>query len=360
MSGDSVSRTLFYVVFGGAILYFGRALFIPLSYGLFIALLLYPVCRWLESRNIGRALSILLALGLLSILLGILMYLLFRQLAALQVLWPGLKSKLQITLVQWVNDIGIYFNINKEQGKQLISQGFEKSFGSMFSVVGTALGKSITSAVNLLLIPIYSYLILYYRAQFVQALTLLVPERIQGHMSNIMQESVNSYVEFIKGMLTVYLIVGVLNSTGLLILGIPHALLFGFIASIMTFIPYVGIMIASLLPIAVSWSLYDSIWPPIGVIGIYAVVQYLEANLIFPWAVSQRVNLNTLATLVIIIAGGILWGGSGMILFIPFAAILRLVADKVEGAEVLVLLLGGNSQPVKTEGKLPIQGKAAD
>lgn len=248
MSGDSVSRTLFYVVFGGAILYFGRALFIPLSYGLFIALLLYPVCRWLESRNIGRALSILLALGLLSILLGILMYLLFRQLAALQVLWPGLKSKLQITLVQWVNDIGIYFNINKEQGKQLISQGFEKSFGSMFSVVGTALGKSITSAVNLLLIPIYSYLILYYRAQFVQALTLLVPERIQGHMSNIMQESVNSYVEFIKGMLTVYLIVGVLNSTGLLILGIPHALLFGFIASIMTFIPYVGIMIASLLP----------------------------------------------------------------------------------------------------------------
>ncbi len=322
MSSDSVSQTLFQIVFGGAILYFGRALFIPLSYGLFIALLLYPVCRWLEQKKVSRPLSILLSLGLLSILLGIIIYLLFRQLAELQVLWPGLKAKLQVSMTQWTNDLGQYLNITQEQGNQLLSQGFEKSLGSLFGILGNALGRSISSVVNLLLIPIYTYLILFYRTQFVRALTLLVPDRMQSQMSSIMSESVNSYVEFIKGMMTVYLIVGILNSTGLLILGIPHALLFGFIASIMTFIPYVGIMIASLLPIAVSWSLYDSIWPPIGVIVIYAVVRYLEANLIFPWAVSQRVNLNTLATLVIILAGGILWGGSGMILFIPFAAIL--------------------------------------
>jgi predicted PurR-regulated permease PerM len=252
MSSDSVSQTLFQIVFGGAILYFGRALFIPLSYGLFIALLLYPVCRWLEQKKVSRPLSILLSLGLLSILLGIIIYLLFRQLAELQVLWPGLKAKLQVSMTQWTNDLGQYLNITQEQGNQLLSQGFEKSLGSLFGILGNALGRSISSVVNLLLIPIYTYLILFYRTQFVRALTLLVPDRMQSQMSSIMSESVNSYVEFIKGMMTVYLIVGILNSTGLLILGIPHALLFGFIASIMTFIPYVGIMIASLLPIAVS------------------------------------------------------------------------------------------------------------
>lgn len=98
---------------------------------------------------------------------------------------------------------------------------------------------------------------------------------------DILNETVHSYYNFIKGMMLVYLIVGTLNSIGLLILGIPHAILFGFIASVLTFIPYVGIMVASLLPISVAWITYDSIWYPIGVIAIFAFVQYLEANIIF-------------------------------------------------------------------------------
>jgi predicted PurR-regulated permease PerM len=342
MSSDSVSRTLFYVVFGGFILYFGRALFIPLSYGLFIALLLYPMCRRMEMLRISRSVAILLSLVLLLTLLSLIVYLLIRQVIALQDLWPGLQIKLEKTFADLVNYLERDLKISKVQGKQWLTQGLENSIGAVFGVMGSALSQSVTSLVNLLLIPIYTFLILYYRTQFARALTLLMPERMRPQMQGIMREAVQSYVEFIKGMLTVYLIVGVLNSLGLLLLGIPNALLFGFIASILTFIPYVGIMIASLLPIAVSWSLYDSIWQPLGVVGIYTLVQYLEANLIFPWAVSQRVNLNTLATLVIIVAGGILWGASGMILFIPFAAILRLVADKVEGGEVLILLLGGS------------------
>jgi len=352
MSSDSASRTLFYVVFGGFILYFGRALFIPLSYGLFIALLLYPMCRRMEMLRIGRSVAILLALLLLSVLLGLIVLLLVRQIITLQELWPGLQVKLIRSFAQLLDYLEQDLHISKVQGKQWLNQALENSVGSLFGMVGSALTQSVTSVVNLLLIPIYTFLILYYRTQFARALTLLMPERMRPQMQGIMREAVQSYVEFIKGMLTVYLIVGVLNSLGLLLLGIPNALLFGFIASILTFIPYVGIMIASLLPIAVSWSLYDSLWQPLGVVGIYAIVQYLEANLIFPWAVSQRVNLNTLATLVIIVAGGILWGASGMILFIPFAAILRLVADKVEGSEVLILLLGG-SESMTPKSKEP-------
>jgi predicted PurR-regulated permease PerM len=353
MSSDSVSRTLFYIVFGGCILYFGRALFIPLSYGLFIALLLYPLCRRLETYRISRPVSILLALVLLFALLGLIVFLLIRQIAALQELWPGLQVKIQETFAKILNYLEHDLNISRVQGRQWLNQGLENSLGSLFGLMGSALSQSVTSLVNFLLIPIYTFLILYYRAQFARALTLMMSRRLQPQMQSIMREAVHSYGEFIKGMLMVYLIVGIMNSLGLLLLGIPNALLFGFIASILTFIPYVGILIASLLPIAVSWSLYDSVWYPLGVVGIYTLVQYLEANLIFPWAVSQRVNLNTLATLVIIVAGGILWGASGMILFIPFAAILRLVADKVEGGEILILLLGGETPLLPKEESNP-------
>mgnify|MGYP003353239754 FL=1 len=134
--------------------------------------------------------------------------------------------------------------------------------------------------------------------------------------------------------------VGVLNSIGLLLLGIQQAFLFGFIASILTFIPYVGIMIASLLPITVAWLTKDSLWYPAGVVMVFALVQYLEANVIFPMAVSSRLKISTLVTVVVMFAGGILWGAAGMILFIPFAAIAKLIVDEVDPGGPLARLLG--------------------
>lgn len=78
----------------------------------------------------------------------------------------------------------------------------------------------------------------------------------------------------------------------------------------MTIIPYLGIIISALLPITIAWITKDSIWYPIGVVGVFILVQYLEANVIFPKVVAKQLNISTWATLVAIIAGGILWGMS--------------------------------------------------
>ena len=82
-----------------------------------------------------------------------------------------------------------------------------------------------------------------------------------------------------------------------------------------------------------------------GVIGVLAVVQYLEANLIFPKVVGSKLGLNTMASLVIIFAGGLLWGVAGMILLLPLASILKLVSEEVADWEALSLLLGGEDKP---------------
>ena len=152
--------------------------------------------------------------------------------------------------------------------------------------------------------------------------------------------SIGTYYNFVKGMVVVYVIVGTLNSIGLLLLGIPHAILFGFMASILTVVPYVGIIAGSLLPMAMAWITYDSIWYPIGIAGVFTFVQYLEANVIFPVAVSSRLNVNTLVMLVVIFAGGILWGVAGMILFVPFLGIAKLVADHNPKWKTVSMLLG--------------------
>ena len=100
-----------------------------------------------------------------------------------------------------------------------------------------------------------------------------------------------------------------------------------------------GILVGSLLPITMSWVAYDSIWYPLGVVAVFSVVQYLEANVIFPFAVSSRLNVNTLVVLVAIFLGGIIWGVAGMILFVPFVGILKLLADH-HNFKTLSILLG--------------------
>jgi predicted PurR-regulated permease PerM len=79
------------------------------------------------------------------------------------------------------------------------------------------------------------------------------------------------------------------------------------------------------------------------VVAVFAVVQYLEANIIFPKVVGIQLNVSTWAMLVAVIAGGVLWGVSGMVLFIPLAALLKLATDYVEEWKPLNDLLGRNA-----------------
>ena len=95
-----------------------------------------------------------------------------------------------------------------------------------------------------------------------------------------------------------------------------------------------------LAAVIVALTNFDSIWYPVGVIMVLGIVQYLEANVIFPMVVGHQLKLNTLATLVAMFIGGIIWGGAGLILFVPFAAILKILSDRVQGLKSLSVLLG--------------------
>jgi predicted PurR-regulated permease PerM len=137
----------------------------------------------------------------------------------------------------------------------------------------------------------------------------------------------------------VYCIVGILNSIGLLALGIKHAILYGVLTSFMMVIPYVGIFISASIPVSIALVTKDSIWYPIGVIMIFVFIQYLESNVFFPAIVGKQLNLSTWATLVAIVGGVIFWGIPGMVLITPFLAILKIISDHVPSMHAINILL---------------------
>jgi predicted PurR-regulated permease PerM len=331
---------LLYIFFISAILYFGQTLFVPLSFGVLIGCVLYPICDWLERHKFSRMGAILVSITVLTLIFSSLVFLLVSQLIGFFQEWPELKLKLTDATDEISSWLSGTLSIDREKQLQWLDKTLNESGASAMSIISKVLSASAVGAVFFILIPIYAVLILYYRHKWMEVLYRLFPKEGRERIREIVKLSIQSYYNFIKGMAVVYLIVGVLNSAGLFLLGIPHAILFGFTASILTFIPYVGILVASLLPISMAWITYNSIWYPLGVVGIFALVQYLEANLIFPLAVSSRLKINALVTILCIFAGAIIWGVSGMILFIPFLGIMKLVADRTPSLKTLSIILG--------------------
>lgn len=340
-------KILQFTVLISLVLYFGKTLFIPLSFSMLISFILYPICKWLEKKGVNKMGSILLSISVIFILLGAIVYLLFSQIGAFLQEWNTFRVKFSESLGQLYAFLEEQYGIETDGLSQLPKNFMSGSGTQIFGVLMNTAYSISMSVFFLVIIPVFSVLILYYREMLTKVLYKLFPADKKESIQGILVGTIHSYYNFVKGMLLVYLIVGILNSIGLAIIGIPHPIAFGFIASILTFIPYVGIIISSLLPIAISWMTYDSLWYPLGVIMVFTIVQILEGNIIFPIAVGNRLNINPLVIIIVIIAGGILWGAAGMILFIPFISIIKLIADRTESLETLSLLLGSDKPPRK-------------
>lgn len=333
------------VFFTVAVLYFGRALFIPLAFSLLIALILYPFCKWLEKHKWPRSIAIAASLIIVILLFTAILWLLLWQLNYLKNDLPVLLQKIQSALQQlqqWVNDkVGVAFNL--ETGwMENAARNSGGNIGSFIQSVFKSMGGLLFS---LFLIPVFTALFLYHREQFVQFLKALIPEKYHQRLNTILHEASYAYNKYIIGLIKVYLIVGTLNSIGLLLLGVEHAILFGMLTAFMTMVPYVGIIISSLLPITVAWVTTDSLLYPLGVVGIFAFVQYLENAVIFPKVVGQQLNVSTWAILVAMLAGGIIWGVAGMVLFMPFVAILKIISGHIEEWRPLNILLSRAEKP---------------
>jgi predicted PurR-regulated permease PerM len=361
---QSILKSLQIIVFTAAILYFGRSLFVPIAYSLLIALVLYPVCKRLEAQRWPRSLAITAGLVIVFVFSGALVSLLIMQINMLRQDVPQLLDKVKPSVNELQQWIAASFRVSvaaqNEWWQQLV-HNFSNSTGNMLQ---SAISATAGGLISLFLIPVYTALFLYNREIFVQFLAKLAGSKYSKQLQTVLSETTHTYFNFIKGMGIVYLIVGVLNSIGLMALGIPHAILFGMLTAIMTIIPYVGITVSALLPITVAWITKDSIWYPVGVIAIFTFVQYLEANLIFPKVVATQLKVSTWATLVAVFAGGLLWGVSGMILFIPFVGILKIVSENLPEWEAFNILLGrrnharpaNNKAPQKTDQALITRG----
>jgi predicted PurR-regulated permease PerM len=164
----------------------------------------------------------------------------------------------------------------------------------------------------------------------------------QQKVGEILAETKAAIQSYIVGLLIETGIVAVMNSCALLILGVPNAILIGVIGAILNLLPYIGGIIAIALPVLMATVSFDGYTTQLLIIAAYALIQFIDNNLLVPKIVSSKVQINALVSIVIVLMGAAVWGVPGMFLSIPFIAVLKIIFDRIDELKPWGKLLGDN------------------
>ena len=126
------------------------------------------------------------------------------------------------------------------------------------------------------------------------------------------------------------LILASLNSIGLWALDVPYPLFLGFLTAAFSIIPYIGVVVGGVLVLAVSYAAQGSLSTLALIAALFAVIQFIEGNFITPYVVGNKVNINSFMAILVLLAGGQLWGIAGMIIAIPTTAAISIFAKQLK------------------------------
>ena len=192
----------------------------------------------------------------------------------------------------------------------------------------------------LILLPIYTFLILYYRDLIRRFLYAVFRKEHSEKVALVIKQSkvmINSYM---TGLLIEMAIVAVCNSAGLMLLGIKYALFFGVLAAVLNIIPYIGMFTATLFTVLVTLSTSTHTSDIFWVITVMYGIHIIDVNILMPKIIASRLRINALISILGVIAGGALTGISGLFLSVPAVAMTKIICDQVEGLEAWGILLG--------------------
>ena len=321
--------------------YYGQSLISPLLLALLFAILLRPVSAFLTNKaRMPHTLACIVTVLLFVLFFAVIFYFISTQLAVMADDWDKIKSN----LFNHYNNLQLYvkdtFGISKGEQDKMVDKATKESMSSGKDMLSTTVMSFSDSLVNLILIPIYMFLILLYRTHFVKFLCLLFKEKYHEKLHDILKTIKVSVQSYIVGLLFELIIVSVLTSIGLMIIGVKYAILLGVITGLLNLIPYLGILIAGLLTVIASLTGTSDLTVIIGILIVNVIVQIIDNNILVPMVVSSKVEINSIASIVGIILFGLIAGISGMFLAIPIMAICKVIFDRIDSLKPWGYLLG--------------------
>jgi predicted PurR-regulated permease PerM len=331
-----LAHILIIIVFGYLILTYGQFFLIPLIFAILLAIMLQPLSRIFQRVVRFRVPAVLLTILTVLTGLGIIITLISVQLTAiindLDNVTGQINQGLQEILL-WLND---KFNLKESDIKASFPNLTQNAVGFVQKGISSVTG----FIFNLFFVLLLVFFLLWYQHNFKKLILLQARKQKQGNLEIILNQIQDIMRKYLYGLLSVIAILAVLNSAGLMIIGIRYAIFWGVLAAFLAIIPYIGTTLGGTLPFLYAVATSGNWWQPLAVVGMYVIIQQLEGNIITPKVVGKSVSINPLIALLSIILGGFIWGIAGIILAIPIVGVIKILLDHNPRMRPIGFLLG--------------------
>ncbi len=315
----------------------------PLAIGLIVAFLLLPIAQWLEKIGANRVLASLLASLVGALFVAVLGGLIVFQAGQVSDDWEQLKKKGAQRMEEvksWVSDkTGI-------EKQQMDKMGEKRDFKKILQSASSVATVVLVSLADLLLVLVYTILFLLYRGRFKGFVLRWADNDQKDEAVQTLRESGAAARDFLKAKFILILILMVVYSIGLTLIGVKFAIFYGVLAALLTIIPYIGNFIGASFPLVMTL-IYQDLTATLLVMGLFSAVQLLESYVLEPLLVKKNVDLNPFFSISAAILAGTVWGVAGMIIAIPYLAILYIFTRHLKGMKPFAYLLGGGESEEK-------------
>ena len=326
-----------------AVLVIAKGILIPLTMALFISFILFPIVKKFEHWGINRLIAAFLSMLIIFIIIsgGIIIF--STQIINLSSQLNDFTGKILKTLTEVVIFINDNINFIEELNREdLIQQGKEWIDESSGELIKSTFNNTASLLTGIIVCIVFTYLFLIYRDGLTSAIVTFGDRENKGKIFIMLRNIQSVGKKYLSGMFVLILILGFANSIGLWVIGIDSPFLFGFLAALLSVVPFVGTIIGASIPVLYSFISADSLWVPFAVILLFWVIQTVESNFLNPKIVGSSLNVNPLVAILSLLIGASVWGVAGMVLFLPFAAILKVICEEFEQLKPIALLISND------------------
>ncbi|HEY4336858.1 MAG TPA: AI-2E family transporter [Puia sp.] len=320
-----------------------RDILIPFSFALFLGVLLNPLVERLMGWGVPRVPAITIALLAAIVVIAGVWYFLATQMMHFTSQLPALEQKMEALQSKLQQDLARKIPLAKQ------NQYIAEAKAGIKPLIGQTLGSVVGTLTTAFLLPVYTFLLLYYKNLILNFLYEIFAKEKEEEVQAVLKQTRGAIQSYMYGLLIEGLIVASLNTLALVILGVPYAVLLGVLGAILNVLPFIGGVLAILLPVLVVTVVKDGFSTQIWVCISYIIIQFIDNHFLIPYIVSAKVRINALISIVAVLLGAAVWGLSGMFLSIPFIGVLKIIFDRIPEMKPWGRLLGDET-PAKLVG----------
>jgi predicted PurR-regulated permease PerM len=334
----------FTIVLAGVLylFYIAKPIVLPLTFGLFMAILLLPIHKRLIKFVKVRWLSIIISFILVLIPFTIMATLISVQLMEIMESLPSIEKSLVSGINQTIKQLNKFVPLIPDKENYLRSDDLVKFMTQNIGWVrdGLMVGSEVLFYIGMTFI--YSFFFLLYKDSYQQFIINRYRQTYRPEVKETLHNMKMVIQKYVVGVGIVMVVLAIVNSFGLWVIGVKYAAFWGVLSGLLAVIPYIGTFIGGALPFFFTLATTDTMWQPIAVIGFYTFIQQLEGNIITPKIVGNQVNINPLVSIIGLLVFGMYWGVAGILLALPIISIFKLILEHFELTEPIAKLMGTN------------------